>query len=73
MSDETLLTVDTAVELIRSQFGIPITKSRIYKDTATGRAPRPDATFGNRYLWKPEAMLAYGRSLIRPHQPEATP
>jgi hypothetical protein len=69
--DEALLTVDGAVKLINEQLGIPIPRSRLHKDSATGRAPRPDAIYGKRYLWRPEKILAYGRSLLKAFPPEA--
>jgi hypothetical protein len=62
---EALVTVDGAVMLIREKTGIPIPKSRLHKDSAAGIAPRPDAIYGRRYLWKPEKILAYGRSLLK--------
>jgi len=65
-ANEILITIDDAVALIRKEVGIPITKSRIHKDSAKGIAPKPAATFGRRYLWKPDAMLSYARMLIKP-------
>ncbi len=52
-----LVTIDAAVELVREKTGVPITKSRIHKDSAAGIAPRPDAIYGRRYLWRREAIL----------------
>ena len=69
--NEALVTVDAAVALIREQLGIPIPKSRLHRDSANGIAPRPDAVYGNRYLWKPEKILAYAKTLIKPVPPEA--
>jgi hypothetical protein len=63
-----LVTIDGAVSLIREKTGIPVPKSRIHKDLAAGIAPSPDAIYGRRYLWRPERMLAYAQSLIRPAQ-----
>jgi len=72
--DTPLLTIDAAVELVRERTGVPITKSRIHKDSAAGIAPPPDAVYGRRYLWRPEKILAYAQTLIKPpHPPEATP
>jgi hypothetical protein len=51
-----LVTIDAAVELVREETGIPITKSRIHKDSAKGVAPPPDAIYGRRYLWRPEKI-----------------
>jgi len=64
---EVLITIDDAVVLIRKVLGPPIPKSRIHKDLAAGIAPRPDAIYGRRYLWRPERILAYARTLIKPH------
>jgi hypothetical protein len=69
--DEALVTVDGAVALIHEQLGVPIPKSRLHKDSASGIAPRPDAVYGKRYLWRPEKILAYGRSLIKAPPPKA--
>ena len=65
--DNKLVTVDAAVALIRERTGIPIPKSRLHNDSASGVAPRPDAIYGRRYLWRPERILAYARTLIKPH------
>ena len=63
-----LITIDGAVNLIQEKTGIPVPKSRIHKDLAAGIASSPDAIYGRRYLWRPERMLAYAQSLIRPAQ-----
>jgi hypothetical protein len=60
-----LVTIDAAVMLVRERTGVPITKSRIHKDSARGIAPRPDATYGRRYLWDPEKILRYAETLIK--------
>jgi hypothetical protein len=60
-----LVTIDAAVELVREKTGVPITKSRIHKDSAAGIAPPPDAVYGRRYLWQPEKILAYAQTLIK--------
>ena len=73
-TDKALVTIDGAVMLIRERTGIPIPKSRLHKDSAAGIAPPPDAVYGRRYLWRPETILAYAQTLIKPpHPPEATP
>ena len=66
MSNNVLVSIDDAVTLIHRETGIPITRSRIHKDSMRGIAPKPTATFGRRYLWRPDEMLAYARSLIKP-------
>jgi hypothetical protein len=67
-NDTALVTIDAAVTLIRERTGIPIPKSRIHKDCAAGIAPRPDAVYGRRYLWRPEKILAYAQTLIKPQR-----
>jgi hypothetical protein len=69
--DAPLVTIDAAVELVRQRIGVPITKSRIHKDSAAGIAPPPDAVYGRRYLWRPEKILAYAQTLIKPRQEPA--
>jgi hypothetical protein len=64
-----LVTIDAAVELVRERTGVPITKSRIHKDSAAGIAPPPDAVYGRRYLWRPEKILAYAEALIKARHP----
>jgi hypothetical protein len=64
-NDSALVTIDGAVTLIRERTGIPVPKSRIHKDSAAGIAPRPDAVYGRRYLWRPEKILAYAESLLK--------
>src|SRR5262249_1431667 len=64
-NDAPLVTIDAAVELVREKTGVPITKSRIHKDSAAGIAPPPDAVYGRRYLWRPEKILAYAQTLIK--------
>jgi hypothetical protein len=60
-----LVTIDAAVMLVRERTGIPISRSRIHKDSARGIAPKPDAIYGRRYLWQPEKILAYAQTLIK--------
>jgi hypothetical protein len=67
--DAPLVTIDGAVMLIRERTGIPIPKSRLHKDSAAGIAPPPDAIYGRRYLWRPEKILAYAQTLIKPPRP----
>ena len=71
-NDAPLVTIDAAVELVRERTGIPIKKSRIHKDSAAGIAPPPDAVYGRRYLWRPEKILAYAQTLIKPPHPPET-
>ena len=68
--DKALVTVDGAVMLIRERLGIPIPKSRFHKDSAAGIAPRPDAIYGRRFLYRPGKILAYARTLIKTFPPE---
>jgi hypothetical protein len=64
-----LVTIEGAVRLIHERTGIPVPKSRIHKDLAAWIAPPPDAVYGRRYLWRPERMLAYAKTLLKPSPP----
>jgi hypothetical protein len=44
-----LMTRRQFVEFVQRQTGIPLTYSRLMKDGATGRGPRPTAVFGRQY------------------------
>ena len=53
--------------------GIPVTKSRVDKDSMKGVGPEPVARFGPMDLYVPDTFLQYARALIRPiDKPEAT-
>jgi hypothetical protein len=69
VDSERLLTAHDAVKFVRERTGIPLTRSRLHKDSALGIAPKPDAIFGRRYLWRPEKILAYAQGLIKPPHP----
>jgi hypothetical protein len=45
-----------------------LTYSRLMKDGATGRAPRPTAVFGKRYLYSEADALGYAKALVRSSQ-----
>jgi hypothetical protein len=68
IDDQRLVTVDGAVMLIRQTFGIPLPKSRLQKDSAAGRAPRPAMVYGNRYLYRPSEILTYAKTLVKPYR-----
>jgi hypothetical protein len=63
-----LLTRRQLVELVQQRTGVPLTYSRLMKDGAAGRAPKPAAIFGNRYLYSEADALGYAKALIRPIQ-----
>jgi hypothetical protein len=67
MDDTTfpLMTRRQFVEFVQRQTGIPLTYSRLMKDGAIGRAPRPTAIFGKRYLYSEADALAYATALVR--------
>jgi hypothetical protein len=64
-----LLTARAAVDYVRAKTGAPLRLSRFYKDRAKGVAPKPTARFGNRDLFQPDEILAYGSALITPVEP----
>ena len=68
-----LLTRRQLVELVRARTGIPLTYSRLMKDGAAGRAPRPVATFGPQFLYTEADALRYARSLVRPFAGDTPP
>jgi hypothetical protein len=67
MDDTTfpLMTRRQFVEFVKRQTGIPLTYSRLMKDGATGRGPRPAAVFGRRYLYSEADALTYAKALVR--------
>jgi hypothetical protein len=66
MSDGPLMTRRELVEVARRETGIPVTYSRLMKDAADGKGPKPAAQFGKQYLYKPADAIAYAKSLIQP-------
>ena len=64
LEDAPLLTRRQAVELIRSELGVPLGLSKIEKDAMDGRGPRPRARYGRHFLYDRADVLDYGRSLI---------
>jgi hypothetical protein len=65
------LTRKQAVELVRSETGIPVTESRLDKEAMLGTAPKPAALYGRRHLYTREAVLGWAQTLIRPIEPAA--
>ena len=59
-----LMTRRQFVEFVKRQTGIPLTYSRLMKDGATGRGPRPAAIFGRRYLYSEADALTYAKALV---------
>lgn len=66
MTDEPLLTRDQIVECARRELGIPLTKSRIEKDSMNGVGPQPASCYGKTMLYTKQMALAYARTLISP-------
>ena len=60
-----LMTRRQFVEFVKRQTGIPLTYSRLMKDGASGRGPRPAAVFGKRYLYSEADALSYAKALVR--------
>jgi hypothetical protein len=60
-----LMTRRQLVEFVQRQTGIPLTYSRLMKDGANGRAPRPTAIFGKRFLYSEADALGYAKALVR--------
>ena len=60
-----LMTRRQFVEFVKRQTGIPLTYSRLMKDGASGRGPRPAAVFGKRYLYSEADALTYAKALVR--------
>ena len=60
-----LMTRRQFVEFVKRQTGIPLTYSRLMKDGASGRGPRPAAVFGKRNLYSEADALTYAKALVR--------
>jgi len=65
-----LLTRRQGVDLVRAE-GIPLTKSRVDKDSALKKGPRPAARFGKQDLYTREEFRAYARGLLKSTEMEA--
>jgi hypothetical protein len=72
-SNERLLTRREAIELVRTELGIPIGLSTFQcgqrklapcNQRSTFAAPAPAARYGRRYLYRPDDIRAWGRRLI---------
>jgi hypothetical protein len=59
-----LLTRREVVAFVKERTGAPLTYSRLMKDAALGRGPKPAAKYGNRFLYGPDESESYGHSLI---------
>ena len=66
--DEPYVTRKQAVELVRSQLGVPLALSTLEKKVAGG--PPVAARYGRQLLYRPEDVLAWARSLITPTKME---
>jgi hypothetical protein len=66
MSDtsEKMLTRRAAVEYIRKELGIPISKSTIDKSRMLHGKPQPDGFYGNRELFSEPTLRAYALSIV---------
>jgi hypothetical protein len=64
--DRPLLTRKGISELARSQFGIPLPKSRIEKDCIAEKGPKVAATYGHVHLYDEDEARRYIRNLIKP-------
>jgi hypothetical protein len=60
-----LMTRRQLVDFVQRQTGIPLTYSRLMKDGAAGRAPKPVAIFGKRHLYSEDDALGYAKTLVR--------
>ena len=65
-----LLTARGVCEIVEERLGIPLRRSRLHKDSALGKGPKPTARFGKQFLYDEAEALRYARSLIS--EPEAT-
>lgn len=68
---EPLLTREEAVEAIRRELGIPITKRRIDRAASEGTGPAPKAKYGHSFLYEKETVLAWAQTLIEPATSES--
>ncbi len=59
-----LLTARGVCLLAEQRIGIPLRRSRLHKDSALGKGPKPAARFGNQFLYDEDEALRYARSLI---------
>ena len=65
MQNGPYVTRQGVVEIVRRELGVPLTASRLMKDCALGRGPKPAAIFGKQHLYFEADALAYGKSLVR--------
>jgi hypothetical protein len=59
-----LLTAQRVCKLVEDRLGVPLRRSRLHKDSALGKGPKPAARFGKQYLYDEAEALRYARSLI---------
>jgi hypothetical protein len=59
-----LLTARKVCQVVENRLGIPLRKSRLHKDSAVGKGPKPAARFGKQNLYEEAEALRYARSLI---------
>jgi len=59
-----LLTARQVCEIVEGRLGVPLRRSRLHKDSARGRGPKPAARFGKVFWYEEQEALRYGKSLI---------
>jgi hypothetical protein len=67
MSDdkELLVTRHELAAIVQRETGIPLTPSRIAKDSAAGCGPQVAAKFGKNHLYRPRDGINYAKSLVQ--------
>jgi hypothetical protein len=53
-----------AIEYVRTEFGVPLTKSHLDKDRMTNGDPKPDAFYGRVELFTEPTLKKYALKLI---------
>jgi hypothetical protein len=53
-----------AIEYVRTEFGVPLTKSHLDKDRMVNDQPRPDAFYGRKELFTEPTLKKYALKFI---------